>query len=473
MIPRPQQLKDTDSRRILLVDDDERFCLLMRHNLERSGYTVDSAGDAIAMRRALRQEDYAVVLLDVNLPDADGVALLPELAELSPTTKIIMVSGHGTTEMAIDAVRAGAYDFLTKPLNFDRCCVSVRNAVHLAASERENEMLRQVATDRQRLGSMIGAAPGMQLVYQIINNVARSDVSVLVTGETGTGKELVAAELHRLSDRSRRDMVTVNCAAIPADLIESEMFGHVKGSFTGATQDKIGAAERADNSSLFLDEIAELDAGLQAKLLRFLQDKRVTRVGGTQTKTTDVRIMAATNCTPEKAVSSGKLRQDLLYRINVVHIHLPPLRERRSDIPLLAQAFLMESAPANQKSFRSIEGPALRLLMDADWPGNVRQLRNVITETVLMNCGETVTADMLPRAVAQSAKCHARQRLLTDSNGGRSHIHALWVQEKTAIQHALLAFSGNVAMAAEKLEISRATMYRKIRQYGLSPSGDG
>lgn len=456
-----------EAERVLVVDDDPRLCRLLTYNLEQWGYAADSAEDATRMRQALCRKAYAAVLLDVRLPDADGVALLTELTEMYPGTKAIMVSAHGNIEMAMNAVRLGAFDFLTKPLELDRCRVSVRNACRLAESERDYELLREVVTERDRLGDMLGASPAMQVVYEIIGNVAASDCSVLITGETGTGKELVAEGIHRLSPRNRREMVTVNCAAIPAELIESEMFGHMKGSFTGAAQDKAGAAERADQSTLFLDEIAELNPDLQAKLLRFLQNKQLTRVGGTKPRQVDARIVAATNRDPDQAVSLGSLRADLLYRINVVRIHLPPLRERRADIPLLAQSFLAAAASAHGKAFASLDSKARRLLMDAEWPGNVRQLKNAITETVLMNRGDCVTAEMLPASIRESAARGERYRAEPTEAGKHLRIRPFWETEKAALQQALFAREGNVTEAARMLEISRPTLYRKIKQYGL------
>jgi two-component system, repressor protein LuxO len=457
---------------ILIVDDDPRLCKLLKYNIEKWGYTVDACADARGMRQALARHAYAVVLLDIRLPDANGVELLPELLEACPVTKTIMISAHGTVEMAMDAVRMGAFDFLTKPVDLDRCRVSVRNACQLAASENESELLRAVVSGRDRLGSMIGASAAMQVVYEIIGNVAMSDCSVLISGETGTGKELVAAEIHRLSSRHKRDLITVNCAAIPAELIESEMFGHMKGSFTGAAQDKIGAAERADRSTLFLDEIAELRTELQAKFLRFLQDKQVTRVGGTATRQVDVRIVAATNHDPEEAVAAGKLRRDLLYRLNVIHINMPPLRERRADIPLLAEAFLTAAAAANGKDFTSIDGKARRVLMDADWLGNVRQLKNVMTETVLMHKGTAVTADMLPASVRESALRGERYAAAPAQSAARMRVRPFWETEKAALQQALYSCRGNVTEAAAKLEISRPTLYRKIKHFNLDCASD-
>lgn len=453
---------------VLVVDDDPRFNRLLSYNLEQWGYATDVCENAQAMRQALALRAYAVVVLDIRLPDANGVDLLPELAEINPSTKVIMISAHGSIEIAMDAVRLGAYDFVTKPVDLDRCRVSVRNACRLFASEHETELLRAVVTERNRLGAIIGASTPMQVVYQIIANIAQSDCSVLVTGETGTGKELVAAEIHRMSDLGHRDMVTVNCAAIPPELVESEMFGHMKGSFTGATQDKIGAAERANGSTLFLDEIAELNVNLQAKLLRFLQDKQVTRVGDTKSRKTDVRIVTATNRDPADAVDRGELRRDLLYRINAIHIKLPPLRERRSDIPLLAEAFLAEAAAANGKAFRLIDDKARQALMAAEWPGNVRQLKNVITETVLMHQGDMVAADMLPATVHESAKRSGRYRVATSAPiATRLSVRPFQETEKAALQQALYVCRGNITEVAGKLGISRPTLYRKIKQYKL------
>jgi len=461
-------------RNVLVVDDDPRLRRLLEYNLLQWDYSVDTASNAQEMRQALAATAYGVVMLDVRLPDADGVSLLGELTEAFPSTKILMVSAHGSVELAMDAIRMGAFDFLTKPVDLDRCNVSVRNAFQLVVSEREFDLLREVVTERNCLGSIIGASPAMQVVYEIITNIASSNCSVLVTGETGTGKELVAAELHRLSPRADRELVTVNCAALPSELIESEMFGHMKGSFTGAAQDKTGAAERADRSTLFLDEISELNIELQAKLLRFLQDKQVTRVGGVKSREVDARIIAATNRDPDEAVSGGKLRRDLLYRINVIRIHLPPLRERRSDIPLLCDAFLSEDAIAHDRDFKAFDAKALRILMAADWPGNVRQLKNIVTEIVLMNRGDCVTAEMVPEAVRASAECGERYRgpLATTRHAQHVRVRPFWETEKAVMQQALFACHGNVTTAAEVLEISRPTLYRKIKHYGLD-SGRG
>ena len=454
-------------RRILVVDDDARHCRLLQYNLDRWGYASDAVVSATMMRESLLRHSYALVLLDVRLPDGDGVSLLPEIEEESPGTKTIIVSAHGTIELAMEAVRSGAFDFLTKPLDLNHCQIAVRNALALADQERECELLKEVSTERDRFGSMIGSTPAMLVIYETISNIATSNCSVLITGETGTGKELVAREIHRLSTRGKRDLITVNCAAIPSELVESEMFGHMKGAFTGAVQDKAGAAERADGSTLFLDEIGELNTELQAKLLRFLQDKVVIRVGGIQSRKVDVRIISATNCVPEEAVSAGKLRRDLLYRINVIHIHLPSLRDRRPDIPLLARTFLADAAMESGKEFSSFDSRALRILMDAPWPGNVRQLRNVITETVLLNKGHRVTAEMLPEGIRSSARTGDRLRMESVHTAAQPRIRPLWELEKTVIQRALLACHGNVVDAAGVLEISRPTVYRKIKAYGL------
>lgn len=458
----------SDKGNVLVVDDDPRLGQLVGYHLDKWGYRHQYVGDAEGMRAALAQQLFAVLLLDLRLPDADGMELLPFFKDHFPALKIIVMTAHGSVDLAMDAVRAGAFDFLTKPVDFDRCQVAVRNALQLAQREEAFQALQGVVSGRERLGTIIGGSPAMQAVYEIIVNVSASDCSVLVTGETGTGKELVAAELHRLSRRSEREMVTVNCAAIPAELIESEMFGHVKGSFTGAMQDKIGAAERANGSTLFLDEVSELHVGLQAKLLRFLQDKQVTRVGGGAPLGVDVRIVAATNRDPLEAVNQGKLRQDLLYRLNVVRIHLPPLRERRSDIPLLAETFLAHAALAHGKDCRRFAPDAIRILSDADWPGNVRQLKNVITETVLMHHGETITGTMLPQEVRSSATQRDRMKRTLTSPPSHMHVRPLWEIEKGALQQTLLACQGNVAQSAKLLEIGKATLYRKIKRYKLA-----
>ena len=299
--------KSRKKRRILIVDDDENLRRLMEYNLNKWGYEVVLAETGQEMYDALSENPYDLILLDVRLPDGEGTTFLPAIKKTYPNCEVIMVTAHGTVDMAMDAVRLGAFDFQAKPMDLDRLQVAVRNAVKLACSQVEVEAFKEVTGSRERFGSLVGTHSSMQAVYEIIKNVADSKCSVLITGETGCGKELVAREIHLRSKCRMKELVTVNCAAIPKELLESEMFGHEKGAFTGATQRKIGCAERANNSTLFLDEIGDMPMDLQVKLLRFLQDKSFTRVGGSEEIKADIRIVAATNRDPAEAVREGAI----------------------------------------------------------------------------------------------------------------------------------------------------------------------
>lgn len=454
-------------RRVLVVDDDASLRRLFEYNLTKWGYEAEVVDCGEQMDRALSRSRLDVVLLDVRLPDGDGIDFLPRIRDAYPQTQVIMVTAHGNVDMAMDAVRVGAFDFLTKPVDLDRLEVAVRNCVALVSTQEECAAARETADRRTSLGALIGSSQAMQAVYEIIENVAASDCSVLIVGETGTGKELVAEEIHARSQRGHRDLVAVNCAAIPAELLESEMFGHERGSFTGAHQQKIGCAERADRSTLFLDELGEMNLQLQAKMLRFLQSFELTRVGGARSIKVDVRVISATNRSPQELVRQGLLREDLLYRVNVVKVHLPPLRERRPDIPLLAETFLRKASNDSGKAFEQIDGKALRTLAGYDWPGNVRQLQNVIHEIVVLSSGSTVTAEMLPAEIVEAVQDGARFK--RDDRPAASHVRIapMWQVEKEHMRRALNACNGKVTEAAELLEVSKATLYRKIKELGL------
>jgi len=466
-----RRAKTDHQPRILIVDDDASLLRLFEYNLDSWGYQTCSANCGEAMFQELADNPFDLILLDVKLPDGSGIEFLATIGETYPLTKLIMVTAHGTVETAMDAVRLGAYDFLTKPVDLERLKIVVRNAVELSQSEAKRDDLQTIVDGRDGFGALIGMSNRMQVIYELIANVATSDCSVLITGETGTGKELVALEVHRNSQRSAGEMVTVNCAAIPRDLVESEMFGHEKGAFTGAVQRKIGCAERADRSSLFLDEIGELDILLQAKLLRFLQDGTFTRVGQASSIRSDARIISATNRDPATAVADGKMRQDLLYRINVVRIDVPPLRERRGDIPLLADAFLRQATEDHHRPGAQFTDEAMRLLMNYTWPGNVRELKNVVTGMVVLNKDDSLEAAMVPAEIWDSVAIGDRLKQPLSSPPNHARIRPFWESEKAILNQALLACHGNVGEAAKRLEVSRATLYRKTKQYGLGTKG--
>ncbi len=454
---------------ILIVDDDNSIRGLLETHLTKLGYAIRTEENAAGLRRALQDEDYQTLLLDMQLPDGDGIALIEELREIEPDLPVIMISAHGSVERAVDAMRLGAYDFCSKPIDFNRLMVSVKNAIE------SNNLKKRVKTlersKRSQLCDLIGGSAEMQIVYNIIETVAPSKAPVFITGESGCGKELVARAVHQLSPRGSRELVDVNCAAIPHNLLESELFGHEKFAFTGANEQYIGRCERADKTTLFLDELAEMDSNLQAKLLRFLQEHAFYRVGGREKIHVDVRIISATNRNPAEAIEASDLREDLYYRLNVVHIHIPPLRDHPDDIPELADFFLEKYVKLNQKRFHEFYPEAMEALCTYHWPGNVRELENSIHQVVVLFDGERLERQMLPEAIrtAERQNHFIKKADKNDQNSvsGKPEIIPFEILEREAIENALKIMKGNVAQAAAGLHLSQATMYRKIREYGL------
>jgi len=449
---------------ILVIDDDLTILRFLEHALDRLEYAVRTGESAADLWRQLDASPPDILILDVMLPDANGVDLLPELARRYPALPVVVLTGHATVDLAVEAMKRGAYDFIGKPVDLRRLEITLRHATDY------RDLVEEVAAYRRGLGAldscgeMVGRHPIMQLLYAQIENVAPSSVPVLITGESGTGKELVARALHAKSKRARGPFVDINCAAIPHELLESEMFGHEKGSFTGAYRQYIGCFERAHGGTLFLDEICEMDIHLQAKLLRVLQDGRFARIGGDQKIVTDVRIISATNRDPDDALEKGKLREDLYYRLNVVRLHVPALRERRSDISMLARHFLEHSCRIHDKAFRDFEEDALEALIACPWKGNVRELINVIEQAVVLNQGDVVTPAMLPPHVAQTTRQGEAGAPAAEDSG----VLPFWLTEKLEIEKALRLSGSNVGEAAKKLQLSQATLYRKIQKYGLA-----
>ena len=451
------------AKTILVIDDDPTILKFLEASLKRIGYEVVTGQSAADLWEKLPGARPDFVLLDVMLPDGNGIDLLPELLRRAPSISVVLTTAYATVDLAVEAMKRGAYDFLTKPIELRRLEVTLQ---HL---EEFNELAREVDVYRRGLGAlegcgeMVGRHPTMKLLYGQIENVAPSGVPVLITGESGVGKELVARALHDKSPRSEAPLVDVNCAAIPRELLESEMFGHEKGAFTGAHRQYIGCFERANGGTLFLDEISEMDIQLQAKLLRVLQDGRFARIGGDRKIATDVRIVSATNRRIEDALTEGKLREDLYYRLNVVNLHVPALRERRSDIPVLAQHYVERLSRIHNKAFRDIDDEALEALTHSSWKGNVRELVNVIEQAIVLHQGETITLDMLPPHIARAAGEPVAAAEALDENG----IQPFWLTEKLEIEKALQLCEGNVAEAAKRLQLSQATLYRKIQKYGV------
>lgn len=458
---------------ILLVEDTASLSLVYRGWLDKAGLGVDLAttgGDALAK---LRSGSYGVTLLDLQLPDLSGFDILKALKEEAIPTTVVVITANGSIKTAVEAMRNGAYDFLVKPLAEDRLITTTKNAAERQELERVVEDVRSSTTAIRQHG-FIGSSPAMLGVYKTIESVAASNVPVFVTGESGTGKEVCAAAIHAMGPRHKKPFIALNCAAIPKDLLESEIFGHVAGAFTGATKARAGAARSADGGTLFLDEICELDLSLQAKLLRFLQTGSVQPVGSDQVTPVDVRIVCATNRDPGREVAEGRFREDLFYRLHVVPLTLPPLRERGADVVEIATSFLERYAAEDGKSLASFSPEAEALLLRYSWPGNVRELQNVIRSAVVLNQGDSVTPEMLtiapstedsdiPVPSAQlSRQIHAPRLDDESSKTLTLSLTESFAENERALIEAVIAMcDGSIPKAARVLGLSPSTIYRK------------
>ncbi len=454
---------------LLLVEDTPSLQLVYESVLRTAGYSVRSAGDGAAGLAAFKALMPSVVLLDLMLPDRDGLDLLQEMLTIKPDAHIIVITANGSINKAVAAMRAGAHEFLVKPFDEQRFLNAIENA--LLAVETPVPLTPAEASAIVPPGEFIGRSAAMTQVYDKIRSVARSMATVFITGESGTGKELCAQAVHDLSNRANGPFVPLNCGAIPSELLESEVFGHVKGSFTGAISDKPGAASSADGGTLFLDEICELDLNLQTKLLRFLQTSTIQPVGAARPRKVNVRIVCATNRDPLQAVRRGQFREDLYYRLHVVPIHMPPLRERGEDVNIIAAAALARFAREEGRDFTALDEDVQSLFRSLDWPGNVRQLLNVVRNVVVLNNGRTVTRSMLPSDIrADSAlettapqALEPRQATL-DGLMGRS----LAEVEKIVIEATIAMHGGSIPKAARVLDVSPSTLYRKIESWKSS-----
>jgi two-component system repressor protein LuxO len=475
------KIDTSDSPSILVIDDEPSLLRFFEYNVRALGYRVRTGGSLRDLFRLLEEESFAAVLLDLMLPDGEALEHIPKIIELYPKLSVILVSAHGTIPKAVTAIKHGAVNFIQKPVNLETLENVVANAIELWRLKRENDRLRRRLDPRSQFHGMIGQSEVMQAVYEMIESVAATMSPVMITGESGTGKELVARAIHASGPRAKKPFIAINCAAIPRDLLESEIFGHEKGAFTGAIEKYQGCFERADKGTLFLDEIAEMDINLQVKLLRLIQEQSFFRIGGTQQIQVNVRILAATNKDPLEMVQQNRFREDLFYRLNVLPIHLPPLRERREDIALLATRFLHELSDINNRNFQGFELDAMIALEDYYWTGNIRELRNVIEQVVVLNDTELITLKMLPDRIrnyhpgeqAADNGAPARPEAVaahasgSASPNGVKAIRPFWQTERDEIQRALTLCKGNVQEVARRLEISAATLYRKIEKYGL------
>ena len=463
---------------LLLVEDNPAIARVYLEYLRRGPYDTlhcETGGAALA---ALGENSYAAVLLDIELPDMSGMEILKWIAQRRLNTAVVVITAHGSINIAVEAMREGASDFLVKPFAPERLFVTLDNALERANLRRIVDTLDTPGDDDQFCG-FVGNSLAMRGVYRIVDIAAQSKAPVFITGESGTGKELAAEAVHRRSPRRDKPFIALNCAAFPKDLIESEIFGHVKGAFTGAVTDREGAGRRADGGTLFFDEICEMDIGLQAKLLRFIQTGTFQKVGGTQTEKVDVRFISATNRDPLKAVEAGQFREDLYYRLYVMPLALPPVRERDEDVLLIARRFLAEYAQEEGRAFQRFAPETERILLDYAWPGNVRQLQNVVRQIVLMNDGETVLPAMLPAPLAQGRGGVAPLPPAPRGNGSATADAAaplsfsLAALKRDLIELALRLSDGNVLQAAARLEISPSTLYRQREQFPAEekPSG--
>jgi DNA-binding NtrC family response regulator len=418
------------------------------------------AGFAEAVKQ-FERKSYDVALIDVRLRDGDGFDLLKIVREKHPQTAVLLITGYGTVESAIEAVRAGAFDFLTKPLIDQELEMAIERALGQRRVLEENEQLKQQLDQRFGLDNVLGHDHRMQRVFDVIESVADTRATVLVTGESGTGKSMIARALHRRSSRRDKPFVEVACGALPENLLESELFGHVAGAFTGATADKIGKFRQADSGTIFLDEIGTASPGMQVKLLRVLQELEFEPVGGTKTFHVDVRVILATNEDLAKLVAEGRFRQDLYYRVNVINVELPPLRDRLSDIPVLAKHFLKEVCQETGKKVRGFTDEALGAFQRYRWPGNVRELENVVERAVLLGKGDQVRVEDLPAALVQAAP------LLVHPVGNRTLKEALEGPERQIILEVLELHHWNRHSTADALGNNRTTLYKKMKRLGL------
>ena len=446
---------------VLIVDDEADTRRLLSQILEED-YVVAEADSGTALKKAFTQSQPDVIVLDVMLgsgPDNNGLELLPQVKKRWPDTEVIMLTGKGTMEMAAEAGKRGAYNFLSKPFENEKLLADVKCAIERKQQSEENSSLRRALETMSGTASPIFKSAAMQEVVRTVERLAPSDVTVLITGESGTGKEVIADLIHALSPRSKNKIIKINCAALPRELIESELFGSVKGAFTGAHSDREGLFRQAEGGTLLLDEISEMPVDTQSKLLRVLQDQEVRPVGGKTSYKTNCRLIASTNRKPEEAIRDGKLREDLFYRISTISVHLPPLRDRREDIPPLASAFLKRFAAQANRVIHGFTPAAIDRLAAFDWPGNVRQLQNEVQRAVLLCEGDTVGAADLSIASA---------RIEPSEGGGTDTSFTLLegVERNTIIQ-MLKETGGNKLETAKRLGIGRQTLYNKIKAYGI------
>jgi len=444
--------------KILVIDDDTSLRRVLEYNLQEEGYDVRSASSGEEGLYLFGQAQPDLVITDMKMSGMDGLMLLKSIKERSPETLVVIITAFGTVDVAVEAMKAGAYDYITKPFNRDELKLTVKKALQFSGLTEENKRLKSELSDKADFRTIVGSSKEMEKVFDVIRKVADTEAAVLITGESGTGKELVARSIHANSSRRDAPFVAINCAAIPRDLLESELFGHVKGAFTGAIRDKIGKFQVAEGGTLFLDEVGELPVELQPKLLRALQEKEVVPVGGTKEQKLDVRVVSATNLNVDKAIADGTFREDLYYRLSVIPMHLPPLRERRKDIPLLIKYFCAKHG-SDKITF---DKDAFETLVMYPWPGNVRELENTVERLLIMRNSDVISIDDLPEKLLVNG--HSVSAIIKLPDEG----YSLEQLEREIVVEALERNVWNQAAAARFLRIPRHTLIYRLEKYGIS-----
>src|SRR6266536_488500 len=452
-----------NNEKVLIVEDEENERTGLAELVSSWGYSAETARDGQEGHEKVLAWSPSIVITDLKMPRLSGLELLERIASQSQRIAVCVVTAQGTIDSAVQAMRIGAYDYVTKPIDTSRLRTILQNATALLGARVELEATRRKLRDAGSLGSLVGPSKKMQEIFRLIEMVAPSTASVLITGASGTGKELVARTVHELSPRRTRAFVAINCAAIPETLIESEIFGHEKGAFTGALERRTGCFELAESGTLLLDEIGEMPIGTQAKLLRVLEDRKLRRLGSKTETTVDVRVLAATNKVPEEAVANGHLRNDLFYRLNVFNIALPPLREHKEDIPALTQTLIQDMNDKHQRSVRSVSDAVLRLFEDFSWPGNVRELRNCLERAVIVCENSVIEPRHLPPGFGEQPA----RRVVSDSEGIHVGVGTTVDEaERQLIMKTLESTHNNKTRAAEILGISLKTLHNKLKEYG-------
>ncbi len=461
-------MKTADNAFILVVDDDLGHRTTLQTIVRSWGYRVDTADDGGVAVDKVRRGPYDLILMDVRMAAMSGIEALQRIKAYNPAIPILIMTAYSSVASAVEALKSGAYDYLTKPLDFEVLKLTIERALEHTELKEENRTLKQQLQSGFNIRSIIGKSSAMKALLEMTAMIAASEATVLITGESGTGKELIARAIHFNSERRDNPLVVVNCAALTDTLLESELFGHERGAFTGADRRREGRFMQADGGTVFLDEIGETSPVMQAKLLRVIQEREIQRVGGDRPLKVDVRILAATNRDLEKAVSEGRFREDLYYRLNVVTLHMPPLRERVDDIPLLAQHFVRQYARKNRKAVRGFTPLAMDMLLKYEWPGNVRELENAVERAIILLTGDLISEKELPlrvtRTYAGTADTPGEIRATPPANP----LRPLDEIEKEAILAALEAAGGNKSEAARRLGINRKTLHKKLRSYGVS-----